>query len=127
MGERPAPLGLLSLNTVDMYRPIDLVSNSLGLYLNTVRPIKTTPPKGITSTRRGLTTNVNACNEAAMLNHTPTRFKFLFLAVCRSDLNAKPHRESVTAHSEQDARRSLAGQFVLSFAGRVPAQGACNA
>ncbi|CNI58875.1 MULTISPECIES: host cell division inhibitor Icd-like protein [Yersinia] len=55
-----------------------------------------------------------------MLNHTPTRFKFLFLAVCRSDLNAKPHRESVTAHSEQDARRSLAGQFVLSFAGRIP-------
>ncbi|MGM7734043.1 host cell division inhibitor Icd-like protein [Yersinia enterocolitica] len=67
-----------------------------------------------------LTTNVNACNEAAMLNHTPTRFKFLFLAVHRSDLNAKPHRESVTAHSEQDARRSLAGQFVLSFAGRLP-------
>lgn len=55
-----------------------------------------------------------------MLNHTPTRFKFLFLAVCRSDVNAKPHRESVTAHSEQDARRSLAGQFVLSFAGRLP-------
>lgn len=55
-----------------------------------------------------------------MLNHTPTRFKFLFLAVCRSDLNAKPHREAVTANSEQDARRSLAGQFVLSFAGRLP-------
>lgn len=72
-----------------------------------------------TLTRR-LTTNVNASNEAAMLNHTPTRFKFLFLAVCRSDLNSKPHRESVTAHSEQDARRSLAGQFVLSFAGRLP-------
>lgn len=57
-----------------------------------------------------------------MLNHTPTRpkFQYLFLAVHRSDLNAKPHRESVTAHSEQDARRSLAGQFVLSFAGRLP-------
>ncbi|MHA3316288.1 host cell division inhibitor Icd-like protein [Yersinia pseudotuberculosis] len=120
MGERPAPLGLLSLNTVDMYRPIDLVSNSLGLYLNTVRPIKTTPPKGITSTRRGLTTNDRLSIEVAMLNHTPTRFKFLFLAVCRSDLNAKPHREAVTANSEQDARRSLAGQFVLSFAGRIP-------
>ncbi|PHZ27463.1 host cell division inhibitor Icd-like protein [Yersinia bercovieri] len=62
-----------------------------------------------------------------MLNHTPTRFKFLFLAVCRSDLNSKPHRESATAHSEQDARRSLASQFVLSFAGRIPAQGVCNA
>ncbi|AJJ58759.1 host cell division inhibitor Icd-like protein [Yersinia pseudotuberculosis] len=67
-----------------------------------------------------LTTNDSQRIEAAMLNHTPTRFKFLFLAVCRSDLNAKPHRESVTAHSEQDARRSLSGQFVLSFAGRLP-------
>ncbi len=67
-----------------------------------------------------LTTNDSQRIEAAMLNHTPTRFKFLFLAVRRSDLNAKPHRESVTAHSEQDARRSLAGQFVLSFAGRLP-------
>ncbi|EPN8209095.1 host cell division inhibitor Icd-like protein [Yersinia enterocolitica] len=67
-----------------------------------------------------LTTNDSQRIEAAMLNHTPTRFKFLFLAVRRSDLNAKPHRESVTAHSEQDARRSLSGQFVLSFAGRLP-------
>ncbi|EKN6064350.1 host cell division inhibitor Icd-like protein [Yersinia enterocolitica] len=67
-----------------------------------------------------LTTNDRMSIEVAMLNHTPTRFKFLFLAVCRSDLNAKPHRESVTANSEQDARRSLAGQFVLSFAGRLP-------
>lgn len=79
-----------------------------------------TKPGSVSPLTGPLTTNVNASNEAAMLNHTPTRFKFLFLAVCRSDLNAKPHRESVTAHSEQDARRSLAGQFVLSFAGRLP-------
>ncbi|MFW5401637.1 host cell division inhibitor Icd-like protein [Yersinia sp. 2553 StPb PI] len=65
----------------------------------------------------------------ALQHSTQTRpkFQYLFLAMCRSDLNAKPHRESVTAHSEQDARRSLAGQFVLSFAGRIPAQGVCNA
>ncbi|CCV59581.1 hypothetical protein YE3094_00621 [Yersinia enterocolitica (type O:2) str. YE3094/96] len=81
---------------------------------------KITTPRTVEAVPRRLTTNVNACNEAAMLNHTPTRFKFLFLAVHRSDLNAKPYRESVTAHSEQDARRSLAGQFVLSFAGRLP-------
>ncbi|PHZ30431.1 hypothetical protein CS537_17175 [Yersinia mollaretii] len=81
---------------------------------------KITTPRTVEAVPRRLTTNVNVSNEVAMLNHTPTRFKFLFLAVCRSDLNAKPHRESVTAHSEQDARRSLAGQFVLSFAGRIP-------
>lgn len=80
---------------------------------------KATPRSAETLPRR-LTTNDSLSIEVAMLNHTPTRFKFLFLAVCRSDLNAKPHRESVTAHSEQDARRSLAGQFVLSFAGRLP-------
>lgn len=82
--------------------------------------LKTAKPGSALTLTGPLTTNVNASNEAAMLNHTPTRFKFLFLAVCRSDLNSKPHRESVTAHSEQDARRSLAGQFVLSFAGRLP-------
>lgn len=89
--------------------------------------LKITKPGSALTLTGPLTTNVNASNEAAMLNHTPTRFKFLFLAVCRSDLNSKPHRESATAHSEQDARRSLASQFVLSFAGRIPAQGVCNA
>ncbi|AHM72104.2 hypothetical protein LC20_00848 [Yersinia hibernica] len=77
-------------------------------------------PGSVGALTRPLTTNDRMSIEVAMLNHTPTRFKFLFLAVCRSDLNAKPHRESVTANSEQDARRSLAGQFVLSFAGRLP-------
>ncbi|EKN6150174.1 host cell division inhibitor Icd-like protein [Yersinia enterocolitica] len=73
--------------------------------------------------------NVNEAYTMALQHSTQTRpkFQYLFLAVCRSDLNAKPHRESVTAHSEQDARRTLAGQFVLSFAGRIPAQGVCNA
>lgn len=73
--------------------------------------------------------NVNEAYTMALQHSTQTRpkFQYLFLAVCRSDLNATPHRESVTAHSEQDARRTLAGQFVLSFAGRIPAQGVCNA
>lgn len=73
--------------------------------------------------------NVNEAYTMALQHSTQTRpkFQYLFLAVCRSDLNATPHRESVTAHSEQDARRTLAGQFVLSFAGRIPAQGGCNA
>lgn len=72
------------------------------------------------TTSRASIHNVNEAYTMEYSHSTPTRFKFLFLAVCRSDLNAKPHRESVTAHSEQDARRSLAGQFVLSFAGRLP-------
>ncbi len=84
--------------------------------------LKTAKPGSALTLTGPLTTNVNASNEAAMLNHTQThpKFQYLFLAVNRSDVNAKPHRESVTANSEQDARRSLAGQFVLSFAGRLP-------
>lgn len=82
--------------------------------------LEITKPGSVSPLTGPLTTNDRMSIEVAMLNHTPTRFKFLFLAVCRSDLNAKPHRESVTANSEQDARRSLAGQFVLSFAGRLP-------
>ncbi|PJE85714.1 hypothetical protein CU276_01285 [Yersinia kristensenii] len=90
---------------------------------------KITKPSSALTLTGPLTTNDRLSIEVAMLNHTQTRpkFQYLFLAVCRSDLNATPHRESVTAHSEQDARRSLAGQFVLSFAGRIPAQGVCNA
>ncbi|MGM7917405.1 host cell division inhibitor Icd-like protein [Yersinia enterocolitica] len=91
--------------------------------------LKITKPSSALTLAGPLTTNDRLRIEVAMLNHTQTRpkFQYLFLAVHRSDLNAKPHRESVTAHSEQDARRSLAGQFVLSFAGRIPAQGVCNA
>ncbi|WP_442538066.1 hypothetical protein [Yersinia intermedia] len=62
--------------------------------------VKTAKPGSGGTLTGPLTTNVNACNEVAMLNHTPTRFKFLFLAVCRSDLNAKPHRESERADHE---------------------------
>ncbi len=107
------------LSTVDIVNSCSLVCMEVDNVLHCMTCSKAKPRSARTLTGP-LTTNVNACNEAAMLNHTPTRFKFLFLAVHRSDLNAKPHRESVTAHSEQDARRSLAGQFVLSFAGRLP-------
>lgn len=74
------------------------------------------------TTSRASIHNVNEAYTMEYSHSTQTRpkFQYLFLAVCRSDLSAKPHRESVTAHSEQDARRSLAGQFVLSFAGRLP-------
>lgn len=107
------------LSTVDIVNSCSLVCMEVDNVLHCMTCSKAKPRSARTLTGP-LTTDVNASNEAAMLNHTPTRFKFLFLAVHRSDLNAKPHRESVTAHSEQDARRSLAGQFVLSFAGRLP-------
>lgn len=54
-----------------------------------------------------------------LLHH---EFTFHFLAVRRSDLNDRPHRESVNAPDETTARRMLARDFVLLFAGRVPAK-----
>ncbi|CCW30524.1 hypothetical protein XNC3_2060003 [Xenorhabdus nematophila F1] len=70
IGERPAPLGLLSLFGVDMYRPITLISKSIGLYLNISSYSNKTPPNGITSTKRGLTTNDNYNIEVAMFQYT---------------------------------------------------------
>lgn len=68
----------------------------------------------------------NYCMEAAAMVATPTplhpEFTFYFLAVRRSDLTDRPHRETITAPDEMTARRLLAGRFVLCFAGRVPAQ-----
>ncbi|WP_241680008.1 host cell division inhibitor Icd-like protein [Serratia oryzae] len=65
--------------------------------------------------------------EATAMVATPTRlhpeFTFHFLAVRRADLRDTPHRESVTAPDELTARRLLARDFVLLFAGRVPSQG----
>lgn len=48
------------------------------------------------------------------------QFRFIFYAVSRLNLQDKPHREEVIAESEKDARKLLAGRFVLSFAGKVP-------
>ncbi|EPA6640960.1 host cell division inhibitor Icd-like protein [Serratia marcescens] len=79
----------------------------------------------------GLVSFEKTHKEAAAMVATPTpsypEFTFHFLAVRRSDLNDKPHRESVTAPDELTARRLLAGNFVLCFAGRVPAQGVRHA
>lgn len=69
--------------------------------------------------------------EAAIMATTPTqphpKFTFHFLAVRRADPCAKPHRTSVIAPNEREARQLLARDFVLLFAGRVPAQGVCHA
>lgn len=65
--------------------------------------------------------------EAAAMVATPTpsypEFTFHFLAVRRADLGDTPHRESVVATDELTARRLLARDFVLLFAGRIPVMG----
>lgn len=75
--------------------------------------------------------SLNLHEEAARMATTPTplhpEFTFHFLAVRRSDLNDRPHRESVNAPDETTAHRMLARDFVLLFAGRVPSQGVRHA
>lgn len=48
------------------------------------------------------------------------QFRFIFYAVSRLNLKDKPHREEIVASSEKEARKQLAGRFVLSFAGKIP-------
>ncbi|WP_337049361.1 host cell division inhibitor Icd-like protein [Serratia fonticola] len=56
-------------------------------------------------------------------NQTHLKFQYRFLAVSRSDRNAKPCRLSVEAHTEREARQVLAPHFILSLAARLPLQG----
>ncbi|WP_312741766.1 host cell division inhibitor Icd-like protein [Cedecea neteri] len=58
---------------------------------------------------------------------TRPKFQYRFLALNRSDMNAKPCRLSVEASTEHDARMVLAPYFILSLAACLPAQGVCNA
>ncbi|HGN0291145.1 TPA: host cell division inhibitor Icd-like protein [Proteus mirabilis] len=62
-----------------------------------------------------------------MATPTQTQFKFLFLSIKRSDTTAKPCRIAVTAPNEHDARLMLVRDYILSFAGRLPAQEAAHA
>ncbi|HHU1966284.1 TPA: host cell division inhibitor Icd-like protein [Escherichia coli] len=55
------------------------------------------------------------------------QFVWLFLAVRRSDASARPHREEVTAPTYQAARRVIAHEFIVSFAGRLPVREVAHA
>ncbi|HHV7358573.1 TPA: host cell division inhibitor Icd-like protein [Morganella morganii] len=51
---------------------------------------------------------------------TQTQFKFLFLAVKRTDSTDIPHRIEATAPNEHSARLLLVRDYILAFAGRLP-------
>ncbi|SAB55537.1 Uncharacterised protein [Enterobacter hormaechei] len=127
-GALPVPLGCLSrLMIVDMCVPIAVVFFQIGTHLTTMLSIKTTPPNGITSTERGLTTTVSLDNEAAMKDHiTPPQgrksyiWRFLALsAIGRSVIH-------ITATTECEAREQSPAGCVMVFAGRLPVQGRCD-
>lgn len=50
-------------------------------------------------------------------------YQFKFAAICRTDKKNHVHFLSTIADTERDARRQLAGKFVLFFRARLPAVG----
>ncbi|RYM53859.1 host cell division inhibitor Icd-like protein [Serratia proteamaculans] len=64
-----------------------------------------------------------AATMATILTPTHSKFCFLFAAIRRTALTATPCMLRTVADSEHSARRLLARDYILSFAGRLPVQG----
>ncbi|CAI1597696.1 Uncharacterised protein [Serratia quinivorans] len=60
---------------------------------------------------------------ATILTPTHPKFCFLFSAIRRTALTATPCMLRTVADSEHSARRQLARDYILAFAGRLPVQG----
>ncbi|MBJ2066729.1 host cell division inhibitor Icd-like protein [Serratia odorifera] len=131
-GDCPPVFGVRSF-TLDIVHTFSLNGVYKVCTLYHVYILKQTPPNGITSTERGLTTNVKYGNEVAMLDHTThpqgrnsltlNKFTWRFFALARADLDGEIYRLSVDATTEQEARRVLAPHFILSLAARLPVRG----
>ncbi|ENY0912533.1 host cell division inhibitor Icd-like protein [Serratia marcescens] len=65
-----------------------------------------------------------AATMATTLTPTHPTFCYLFAAVRRSALTASPRIVRTVADTERNARRVLARDYVLSFAGRLPVKAA---
>lgn len=138
VGDNPFPFSVLSLFGVDMYVRNPLVCYLLCTYSNMKYVQNKTPSNDITSITQGLTTNDTDTIEVAMQDiNTPVTgrtsltpnqsYRWLFLALNRSDYTAKPCRIAVTAPNENSARLMLVRDYILSFAGRLPAQEVAHA
>ncbi|WP_261139481.1 host cell division inhibitor Icd-like protein [Serratia liquefaciens] len=63
-----------------------------------------------------------AATMATILTPTHPKFCFLFAAIRRNALTATPCMLRTVANSEHNARRLLARDYILAFAGRLPVQ-----
>ncbi|NLU15667.1 MAG: ash family protein [Serratia liquefaciens] len=101
--------------------------------LTSVRPVSNkagiSTPVWATTHKRGNFGGSNnqylleAATMATTLTPTHPEFCFLFAAIRRTALTATPCMLRTVADSEHSARRLLARDYILSFAGRVPVQG----
>lgn len=81
----------------------------------------TTPPNGITSTERGLTTTVSLDNEAAMkdhITHPQGRKSYIWRFLVLSAIGRNVIH--ITATTEREAREQSPAGCVMVFAGRLP-------
>lgn len=62
---------------------------------------------------------------ATILTPSHPQFVFVFAAVRRADCHSHICMLRTVADNERSARRSLAREYVLSFAGRLPVAGVC--
>lgn len=110
----------------------------IGKYHNTGYPNKKAMPCGASTLTGHLITNDNHTIEVTMSKFntpvtgrtslTPNQsYRWLFLALNRSDYTAKPCRIAVTAPNENSARLMLVRDYMLIFAGRLPAQEVAHA
>ncbi|WP_261145913.1 host cell division inhibitor Icd-like protein [Serratia entomophila] len=86
------------------------------------------PPSGLPPLRENFGGSNNlyfkeAATMATTLTPTHPEFCFLFAAIRRTALTATPCMLRTVADSEHSARRLLARDYILSFAGRLPVQG----
>lgn len=113
IGDFPAPFGLLSLFIVDMYRPVEIVLMTLGLYTN-IFNIDRTTPRSAANTVEAFNHNVNRGNTMAMYKSTQTHPKFLW----RFFSCQQSKYFSVEANNEQEARSLLPDSPCL-FSARI--------
>ncbi|MEY0542191.1 host cell division inhibitor Icd-like protein [Providencia rettgeri] len=116
-----------------LYRPNSMVMLAgqpkgwlVSLYASSANPVSVTTPIEICTSGGD---SLAQYKEIIVMMATPTQtqFKFLFLAVKRTDKTDTPHRIEATASNEHDARLMLVRDYILSFAGRLPAQEVAHA
>ncbi|HHT7876729.1 host cell division inhibitor Icd-like protein [Pasteurella multocida] len=107
---------LFSTLSLDMVRTINYYSLH-GNYHNKKVQKKQTP-KSISPLLSVLTNNLTRDKTMANLNYTG--FTYIFIGILRTDLSNQLHKLRIPAKSELQARKELARDYVLVFAGKIP-------
>jgi hypothetical protein len=117
IGDRPLPLGCLSLD-IDMHMPIGLRLIQIGIYTNACESIKTTP-RTVGAVPGRLTKPLYKVTTMAELQHTQTHpeFTWLFLGTPKGK-PCSPIVLRTTAASEDVARALFCG-WGLTFAAKI--------